>query len=117
TCSVSGAPLPARDLAGELAATERDLTLLEPVWPEAAAPPGPAAARARAGALAGELAATERDLTLREPVWPEAAARLRPSVARALEGTGDHPRPSEGAGWPLAPVLAHGDFTAAQVLL
>ena len=80
TCSLSGAPLPARDLAGELAATERDLALLE-------------------------------------PVWPEAAARLRPSVARALEGTGEHPRPSERAGWPLAPVLAHGDFTAAQVLL
>jgi aminoglycoside phosphotransferase (APT) family kinase protein len=38
-------------------------------------------------------------------------------VARAIEVTGDHPRPAEWAGWPLTPVLAHGDFTAAQVLL
>jgi hypothetical protein len=38
-------------------------------------------------------------------------------VARARELTGAHPRATAAAGWPLAPVLAHGDFTAAQVLL
>jgi hypothetical protein len=79
-CSASGAPLPVRDFAGELAATERDITLLQ-------------------------------------PVWPEAAARLRPAVIRALDVTGDHRRPAASAGWPLAPVLAHGDFTAGQVLI
>ncbi len=67
--------------------------------------------------LTGELTATERDITLLEPVWPEAAARLRPAVAPALEVAGDHRRPAAAAGWPLTPVLAHGDFTAAQVLL
>jgi hypothetical protein len=80
TCSTSGAPLPVRDLTGEQAATDRDIALLL-------------------------------------PVWPEAAARLRSSVARALDGTGGHPHRTEPAGWPLAPVLAHGDFTAGQVLL
>jgi hypothetical protein len=80
TCGASGVPLPVRDLTGELAATDRDIALLQ-------------------------------------PVWPEAAARLRRSVARAIEGTGDHPRPTEWAGWPVAPVLAHGDFTPGQVLL
>jgi hypothetical protein len=80
TCSTSGAPLPVRDLTGEQAATDRDIALLL-------------------------------------PVWPEAAARLRSSVARALDGTGGHPHRTESAGWPLAPVLAHGDFTAGQVLL
>jgi len=67
--------------------------------------------------LAGEVAATERHITLLEPVWPEAAARLRPAVTRALEMTGGHPLPTASAGWPLAPVLAHGDFTPGQVLL
>ena len=38
-------------------------------------------------------------------------------MARALDGTGGHPHRTEPAGWPLAPVLAHGDFTAGQVLL
>jgi hypothetical protein len=79
-CSTSGTPLPVRDLTGEQAATDRDIALLL-------------------------------------PVWPEAAARLRSSVARALDGTGGHPHRTASAGWPLAPVLAHGDFTAGQVLL
>jgi aminoglycoside phosphotransferase (APT) family kinase protein len=79
-CSASGARLPVRDLRGELAATERDIALLG-------------------------------------PVWPGGAALLRPAMARALEVLGAHPRPTMSAAWPLAPGLAHGDFTAAQVLL
>jgi aminoglycoside phosphotransferase (APT) family kinase protein len=67
--------------------------------------------------LSGELATTERDLTLLQPVWPEDAARLRPAVARALAWVGDHSPSGSSAGWPLAPGLAHGDFTPAQVLL
>ncbi len=79
-CSASGAALPVRDLPGEVAATERDLTLLQ-------------------------------------PMWPEVAARLRPAVMRALEGTGHHERTGASGGWPLAPVVAHGDLTPGQVLL
>ncbi len=36
-CDASGTRLPVRDLAGELAAVERDLASLKPVWPEVAA--------------------------------------------------------------------------------
>jgi hypothetical protein len=74
-------------------------------------------ARLPVRALSSELAATVREIELVQPVWPDAAARLRPSLAAALELTGDHRRPTASAGWPLAPGLAHGDFTAAQVLL
>jgi hypothetical protein len=79
-CRIPGGPLPVRDLPGELAGTEREVSLLE-------------------------------------PVWPEIAERLRPAVARARRLSGEHPRPTAVAGWPLAPVLAHGDFTPGQVLL
>jgi hypothetical protein len=71
-CAPSGPPLPARDLAGERAAVERKLALLE-------------------------------------PVWPGVAARLRRAVEAVGAATPD--------GRPVAPVLAHGDFTPGQVLL
>jgi hypothetical protein len=45
-CSASGVPLPVRDFTSELAATERDITLLQPVWPEVAARLRPAVTRA-----------------------------------------------------------------------
>lgn len=67
--------------------------------------------------LTTEVTATERALTLLQPVWPEVAARLRPAVTRAIEGTEHSRRPGAPGGWPLAPVLAHGDFTPGQVLL
>jgi aminoglycoside phosphotransferase (APT) family kinase protein len=35
-CSASGVALPVRDLSGEVAATERDIRLLQPMWPEVA---------------------------------------------------------------------------------
>jgi hypothetical protein len=65
--------------------------------------------------LAGERAATDRALTLLEPVWPEIAAHLRRGVARAL-GV-DHTGRALADGWPVAPVLSHGDLTPGQVLL
>lgn len=45
-CSTAGARLPVRDLPGEVAATERDIELLQPVWPEAAARLRPSLTRA-----------------------------------------------------------------------
>jgi aminoglycoside phosphotransferase (APT) family kinase protein len=79
-CGLPAAPLPARDLAAEIVATERDIAQLE-------------------------------------PVWPDVATRLRPAVSRAIELTDDHPDATASVGWPLAPVLAHGDFTPSQMLL
>jgi hypothetical protein len=75
---------------------------------------GPGASRFPVRDLAGEQAATERDLGLLEPVWPEAAARLRRGVAHALAAEAIDPPAS---GWPVAPGLAHGDFTPGQILL
>jgi hypothetical protein len=67
--------------------------------------------------LAAERAATEGDLTLLDPVWPDVAAHLRRGVARVLDATVDHRRPTPSGGWPVAPVLGHGDFTPGQLLL
>jgi Ser/Thr protein kinase RdoA (MazF antagonist) len=67
--------------------------------------------------LATEIVATERDIAQLEPVWPDVATRLRPAVDRAIELTDDHPDVASPAAWPLAPVLAHGDFTPSQLLL
>jgi hypothetical protein len=50
----AGSRLPVRDLAGERAATERDLALLEPVWPELAAHLRCGVARAVDGAEGGD---------------------------------------------------------------
>jgi aminoglycoside phosphotransferase (APT) family kinase protein len=50
-------------------------------------------------------------------VWPEVAAQLRRGVARTLDALPGSGRSGTAAGWPLAPVLAHGDFTPGQVLL
>ena len=58
--------------------------------------------------LAGELASADREVTLLEPVWPEAAASLRRGLA---------PAEAFGSAEPLAPAVAHGDFTPGQVLL
>jgi aminoglycoside phosphotransferase (APT) family kinase protein len=65
--------------------------------------------------LAGERAATELALTRLEPVWPEVAARLRHGVARALAVHANEAGPADG--WPVTPVLSHGDLTPGQVLL
>jgi hypothetical protein len=67
--------------------------------------------------LAQERAATELDLTLLEPVWPGVSAHLRATVARAFEGLPESGPVTASAGWPLAPVLVHGDFTLRQVLI
>lgn len=64
--------------------------------------------------LDGERTVTEQELSLLEPVWPDTAARLRRGLSRALEALPEHRRPT---GWPVTPVLAHGDFTPSQVLL
>jgi hypothetical protein len=67
--------------------------------------------------LTGERAATERDLMLLESVWPEVAASLRRGLAGALRSLPARSPATAAPGWPLAPVLAHGDFTPSQVLL
>lgn len=64
--------------------------------------------------LDGERAVAEQELALLEPVWPDRAARLRAGLSRALGALADSGTPT---GWPMAPALAHGDFTPSQVLL
>jgi hypothetical protein len=67
--------------------------------------------------LAAEQAATERELALLEAVWPGIAARLRRGMTRTLEALPDCGGRTASADQPVAPVLAHGDFTPRQVLL
>ncbi|MDK3255747.1 phosphotransferase [Blastococcus capsensis] len=64
--------------------------------------------------LAVERALAERDLTALDPVWPGVAAYLRRRVVGALEAVAGN---GSATGWPVVPVLAHGDLTPGQVLL
>jgi aminoglycoside phosphotransferase (APT) family kinase protein len=64
--------------------------------------------------LASERAAVEGDLAALELVWPRVAADLRRRVAAAVEAIAE---PGPGTGWPVVPVLAHGDLTPGQVLV
>jgi aminoglycoside phosphotransferase (APT) family kinase protein len=76
--------------------------------PEVALPVRPAS---------GERTAAEAELAALEPLWPEAAARLRRGAAEAWAAIGDDGADRTASGWPLAPVLSHGDLTPGQVLL
>ncbi len=64
--------------------------------------------------LAAVRADAERDLASLEPVWPGVAMRLRRYLAGALAAI---PSTGPDTGWPVAPVLAHGDLTPGQVLI
>jgi len=63
--------------------------------------------------LAAERTATERQLASLESVWPRVAGYLRRRVADVLEAIEDAPH----TGWPVVPVVAHGDLTPGQILL
>ncbi len=64
--------------------------------------------------LTAVRADVERDLASLEPVWPGFAMHLRRHVSKAL---GALPQDEPDTGWPVPPVLAHGDLTPGQVLI